>query len=210
MMDEEDIAIILNVIVIGDASVGKTNLVSRYVKNEYSEQTKPTIGADFCTKIVNIKGKNVNIKFWDTAGQEKYRAIGKKFYKDANGVVLVYDVSCKPSYDNLNSWVVDLKEKAGKDLVVILIGNKTDLLDDKEVSTEDGKRFAQVYDYYFLETSAKENLNVTDAFDLLAEKASEKLLQKQEEQELKDFSTARSSIQHINPQAMVPKKSKCC
>ncbi len=105
---------IINIIVIGDTSVGKTNLVNRYAKNFYSEDMAPTIGADFISKIVNINNQNVNVKFWDTAGQEKYRAISKKFYKEANGVVLVYDVSDKMTYENLNSWVADFQENANQ------------------------------------------------------------------------------------------------
>ena len=205
----DNISIIVNVIIIGDTSVGKTNLVSRFVKNEYSEDFKPTIGADFFTKIHTINNKNINVKFWDTAGQEKYRAIGSKFYKDANGVILVYDTTNKRSYENLNKWVVELKEKAPPNLSVMLVGNKIDMVSDKEVSREDGKRFSEIYGYYFLETSAKENTNVDEAFNTLIKSASEKLLEESEKQEFKDYSLARNSIQHINSDALSQKK-KCC
>jgi small GTP-binding protein len=206
----ENISTIVNIIVIGDASVGKTNLVSRFVNDKFNEDSKPTIGADFSTKLHIVNGKYVNVKFWDTAGQEKFKSIGTKFYKDANGVILVYDVTRKESYENLNKWVAEVKEKAPKDLSIMLLGNKIDLIGDKEVSTEDGKRFSEIYGYYFLETSAKNSTNVEKAFNLLIESASEKLLKESEDQEFKDYSIARNSIQHINKEALVKKNKKCC
>ena len=206
----ENISIIVNIIIIGDTSVGKTNLVSRFVKNEYSEDFKPTIGADFFTKIHTINNKNINVKFWDTAGQEKYRAIGSKFYKDANGVILVYDTTNKNSYENLNKWVVELKEKAPPNLSVMLVGNKIDLIGDKEVSLEDGKRFSEIYGFFFLETSAKSGKNVEEAFNKLIEHASGRLLEESEREEFNDYSNARNSIQHINSEALGKRKKGCC
>ncbi len=118
-------------------------------------------------------------------------------------MILVYDVTSKSTYENLNNWVVDLKDKAKKDLVVMLVGNKDDLINQKEVSTEDGKRFAEVYSYFFLETSAKENTNVDKAFKLLIEKASENLLKQFELEEYKDYSNARNSIQQIDTTGLI-------
>lgn len=134
----------INVMVIGDAGVGKTNLTSRYVEDRFDEDSIPTIGADFLQKIVEFNGKQTHVKFWDTAGQERYRSLGQKFYNQAQGIVLVYDVTDQSTFDSLSQWVANLKQNIQKqDYCTILIGNKVDLGGDREVSEEKGKNFAQ-------------------------------------------------------------------
>lgn len=157
--------------IIGDAGVGKTNLTNRYVDDMFNEDSTPTIGADFKQKNMEIEGKNVTIKFWDTAGQERYRSLGQKFYNQAHGIVLVYDVTDQSTFDSLTNWVTSLKQNIQKeDYVTILIGNKTDLGGDREVAPEKGKSFAHDHGFFFMETSAKMDLNVKEAFEEVLKK----------------------------------------
>ena len=166
MSDEEMIAMV-NIIIIGDASVGKSNLLLRFNNNQFDDALKPTIGADFYSKTMDLEGQKVNTKFWDTAGQERYRAIGGRFFKDAHGILLVYDVTRKETFDNLEKWINDIEEMSKDDIKVMLIGNKNDLLDEKQVSDEEGLSLAKEKNFFFFETSAKTGENVENAFNEL-------------------------------------------
>lgn len=210
-MDKDEITAMVNIIIIGDASVGKSNLLLRYVENSFNECLKPTIGADFFSKAKEIDGLKVNAKFWDTAGQEKYRAIGGRFYKEAHGILLVYDVSRKDTFDNLSRWANEVEEKSKKSVKVMLVGNKNDLITAKEVSTEEGKQFSQNKKYFFFETSAKTGDNVEEAFDILIKEACADVIQQEKESEQKEFKGIRDSLINIKtlPEDNKDKK-KCC
>ena len=204
--NNEPISLILNIIIIGDASVGKTNLLSQYISNIFNEDTRPTIGADYSIKVHQIQDKKINVRFWDTAGQEKYRAISKKFYKDAHGVILVYDVSNRQSYEYLQNWKKEIEENCKENTIVMLIGNKSDLVEDKKVSEEDGKKFAEDNDFFFLETSAKENENVQESFNLLIDKSAERPLK---ELDYIDNQVA-SGLINIKKIEIMNEKNRCC
>jgi small GTP-binding protein len=183
---EDTLTLILNIIIVGETGVGKTSLLNRYTQEEFIEKTRPTIGVDYLIKLHTINGKKLNVRFWDTAGQEKYKAICKKFYKDAHGVVLVYDVTDKDSFNYVANWKKEIEENCKKGVVVLLIGNKSDIIEKKTVSEEDGRAYAETNGFYFLETSAKLDTNVTEAFNIIVEKAAEKPLKEIEEEEKPD------------------------
>lgn len=158
------------IILVGESGVGKSSLISRYVRNDYAEQVAPTIGVGFEKKITKIEDQDVKLAIWDTAGQEKFRTMGIHFYRNVDGIILVYDISERSTFDALQSWLEELKAKSESDAVIMIVGNKTDLretADDENssfIKREEGEEFAHSHQTLFLETSAKDNSNVESAF----------------------------------------------
>ncbi len=153
-------------IVIGDSTVGKTSLLFQYNNQLNPLKQVATVGIDYFTKDVLIEGKVVRTKIWDTAGQERFRSITDNFFKCANGVILVFDLNNRESFDNLKLWIQSIKLKVvNKNIRQILIGNKLDL--KREISFEEGQEFANDYGLVYFETSAKTNSNIQKSIDYL-------------------------------------------
>ncbi|CAK9321123.1 unnamed protein product [Citrullus colocynthis] len=161
---EDDYDYLFKVVLIGDSGVGKSNLLSRFTKNEFSLESKSTIGVEFATRSLNLDGKVIKAQIWDTAGQERYRAITSAYYRGAVGALLVYDVTRHSTYENVEKWLKELRDHTDPNIVVMLVGNKSDLRHLVAVSTEDAKSFAETESLYFMETSALEATNVDNAF----------------------------------------------
>ncbi|KAG8459564.1 hypothetical protein KFE25_000920 [Diacronema lutheri] len=158
---------LFKIVLIGDSGVGKSNLLSRFTRNEFSHESKSTIGVEFATRALTIEGKSVKAQVWDTAGQERYRAITSAYYRGAVGALLVYDVSKMNSFENVERWLKELRDHAETNIVVMLVGNKADLHDLRQVRTEMATEFAETSELSFIETSALEALNVEAAFTQL-------------------------------------------
>nr|XP_027191289.1 ras-related protein RABA6a isoform X2 [Cicer arietinum] len=154
----------LTAVLIGDSGVGKSNLLSRFAKDEFRLDSKPTIGVEFAYRNIKVRDKLIKAQIWDTAGQERFRAITSSYYRGALGAVLVYDITRRSSYESVGKWLVELREFGGEDMVVILVGNKCDLSESREVDKEEGKAFAEEEGLCFMETSALKNLNVEQVF----------------------------------------------
>ncbi|KAH0714193.1 hypothetical protein KY290_009052 [Solanum tuberosum] len=155
---------VFKVVLIGDSAVGKSQILARFARNEFSLDSKATIGVEFQTRTLVIQRKSVKAQIWDTAGQERYRAVTSAYYRGAVGALLVYDITKRQTFDHIPRWLEELRAHADKNIVIMLIGNKTDLEDQRAVPTEDAKEFAQKEGLFFLETSAMEATNVEDAF----------------------------------------------
>ncbi|XP_012489268.1 ras-related protein Rab11A [Gossypium raimondii] len=155
---------VFKVVLIGDSAVGKSQILARFARNEFSLDSKATIGVEFQTRTLVIEHKSVKAQIWDTAGQERYRAVTSAYYRGAVGAMLVYDISKRQTFDHIPRWLEELRGHADKNIVIILIGNKSDLENQRAVSTEDAKEFAQKEGLFFLETSALEATNVEVAF----------------------------------------------
>ncbi|EAR82677.1 Rab-family small GTPase (macronuclear) [Tetrahymena thermophila SB210] len=154
------------IILVGDSSVGKTCIFSKYIKNQYPKNVEPTLGQEFKTKPITLPdGKLVKANLWDTAGQEKYRSLMATNYRKAVGAILVYDITQTPSFTNLQQWLQDIKLQAEPDVVITLIGNKTDLESSRMVSTEQGQNFAKQNNLSFFETSALNGANLGQIFE---------------------------------------------
>ncbi|KAL6845164.1 hypothetical protein ACP4OV_024659 [Aristida adscensionis] len=161
---EDDYDYLFKLVLIGDSGVGKSNLLSRFTKNEFCLESKSTIGVEFATRSLQVDGRVVKAQIWDTAGQERYRAITSAYYRGAVGALLVYDVTRRPTFENVERWLKELRDHTDPSIVIMLIGNKSDLRHLVAVSTDDGKEFAEAESLYFMETSALDATNVENAF----------------------------------------------
>jgi len=164
---QEEYDYLFKVVLIGDSGVGKSNLLSRFTRNEFSLETKTTIGVEFATRSIQCEGKITKAQIWDTAGQERYRAITSAYYRAAVGALLVYAINSRNSFRNIERWLAELRENADRNIVIMLVGNKSDLKHLREVSTEEATEFAQKNGLLFMETSALDGDKVEDAFQQL-------------------------------------------
>lgn len=154
----------LAVVLIGDSGVGKSNLLLRFTRNEVDLNSKTTIGVEFATRSIPIADKIVKAQIWDTAGQERYRAITSAYYRGAVGALLVYDITKKNTFESVERWLKELKDHADDKIVVMLVGNKCDLTDERQVTVDEGAATAAKFGLSFLETSALEATNVDESF----------------------------------------------
>ena len=182
----EEFDLIFKIVIIGDSGVGKTNLIGRYLKNEYKEDSKATVGVEFGEKKYEINGLKIKAQIWDTAGQERYRAITSMYYKGAKGGLIVFDLSSKSTFQNVEKWFNEIKKTADPTINLILIGNKSDLKDKRQISTEEGENKAKEMNVAYLETSALNADNVDKAFDLLIQEITKKMKKEIEEEEYEE------------------------
>ncbi|KAL7612152.1 ras-related protein Rab2BV [Lactuca sativa] len=158
---------LFKIVLIGDSGVGKSNILSRFTRNEFCLESKSTIGVEFATRTLQVEGKTVKAQIWDTAGQERYRAITSAYYRGAVGALLVYDITKKQSFDNVLRWLRELREHADSNIVLMLAGNKSDLNHLRAVSETDAQQLAEKEELAFLETSALDANNVEKAFQTI-------------------------------------------
>ncbi|CAM6127153.1 unnamed protein product [Calypogeia fissa] len=161
---EDDYDYLFKVVLIGDSGVGKSNILSRFTRNEFSLESKSTIGVEFATRSINVDNKLIKAQIWDTAGQERYRAITSAYYRGAMGALLVYDITRHITFENIERWLKELKDHTDANIVVMLVGNKSDLRHLRAVSAEDGQAFSEKEGLFFMETSALVATNVENAF----------------------------------------------
>ncbi|CAD8083743.1 unnamed protein product [Paramecium sonneborni] len=161
---DEDYDYLFKIVLSGDSGVGKSNLLLRFTKNQFNPDSKTTIGVEFATRSISISGKIIKAQIWDTAGQERYRAITSAYYRGAIGAVLVYDITNKQSFEAVERWLQEVRENADKDIVIMIIGNKSDLKHLRAIRMESGQDLAQMYKVAFIEASAQDGSNVDQAF----------------------------------------------
>ena len=197
----------LKILLIGDSHVGKTSLLLKYVDDFFPEEHIATIGIEYKDKIINKDRYNIRLQIWDTAGQERFNSITKNIYRNTNGVLFVYDVTNRKSYNSMKNWIKDT-EKIDKDIKGIILANKIDL-EEREVNTDELEELGNKMNMKFLETSAKDNINVKEAFILLVE---ELLKDKNEKEILEMYSRNKRSDLSIGTKktAIDKKKKGCC
>ena len=203
---------IFKIVLIGDTSVGKTNILSKYLSNEFDPDSKATVGVEFGTKDFKIGNNIVKVQIWDTAGQERYRSITNAYYKGAKGSLLVYDITNPKTFESLDKWISDLKTNAEEKISIVLIGNKTDLEDQRKITTEQGKEKAEFYKLAFIETSALNGNNIEKAFNELITdvyKNHHELFEKQAKVELTDKAIDLENVD-ANKENKVESKKFCC
>ncbi|RZC84224.1 hypothetical protein C5167_047001 [Papaver somniferum] len=158
---------LFKIVLIGDSGVGKSNILSRFTRNEFCLESKSTIGVEFATKTLQVDGKTVKAQIWDTAGQERYRAITSAYYRGAVGALLVYDITKRQTFENVQRWLRELRDHADSNIVIMMAGNKSDLNHLRAVPEEDAHILAEKEELSFLETSALEALNIDKAFQII-------------------------------------------
>ncbi|XP_025930723.1 ras-related protein Rab-11A isoform X1 [Apteryx rowi] len=158
---------LFKVVLIGDSGVGKSNLLSRFTRNEFNLESKSTIGVEFATRSIQVDGKTIKAQIWDTAGQERYRAITSAYYRGAVGALLVYDIAKHLTYENVERWLKELRDHADSNIVIMLVGNKSDLRHLRAVPTDEARAFAEKNGLSFIETSALDSTNVEAAFQTI-------------------------------------------
>ena len=167
--------LIINLITLGNSTVGKSCFIYKYARNEFRSRFVSTIGVDFLAKNIKLpSGQNVTIKFQDTAGQERYRSLAFNFVKMADGILLMYDITNMETFESISGWVESIKEIKGNDFPIILIGNKYDLNEKRKVSKKEGEKKAEENGFLFLETSCINNINIEETVNTIVKKIIEK------------------------------------
>ena len=152
------------ILLLGDMAVGKTCLINRYTNGVFKEEYISTVGFDYYTKQEEINNKTVQVKLWDTAGQERFKTLTPSFLRNAEGVIIVFDVTSQDSFDNVKGWINSIKSNLGENIIpIIIVGNKIDMENMREISKEDGKKIASENDFKYFETSAKTGIGVDEA-----------------------------------------------
>ena len=196
----------LKILIIGDSQVGKTSLLLKYVDNIFPEEHICTIGVEYKDKYVTRGKFNIRLSIWDTAGQERFRSITKNIFRNANGVLFVYDVTVKKSFESIREWIKDT-QKIDKDIKGIILGNKIDI-DNKVVGKDYLEDLGKKFEMPVLEVSAKDNINVAEGFNLIVD---ELLKDKTEEEIIELYSRKNKSDLSINTNKTdVRQKTRCC
>jgi len=218
----EEKCYVVKIIIIGNQSVGKTNIVTRYVKGEFSEDYMITIGMDFLTCNLKSDDKIFKLRLWDTAGSEKFRSITKGYYSNTCCALIVYDITNQNSFDSVKQWIEDVKNYADKDTHLVLVGNKIDLKDQRKISKEDGQNLATQYGMDFYESSALTGENINNIFEGICKYVNQKInegkidlndpsngISVSEIEEGMKIHKTMSFAENANIILQVPKKKKC-
>lgn len=155
----------IKLVLLGESSVGKTSIVSRFVNQQFTDLQDSTIGAAYFSKLSMIKGENYRLEIWDTAGQERYHSLAPMYYRGAKGAIVVFDITSANSFEKAKSWISELKLTANMNVQITLVGNKTDLQHRRQVLSDTAKNFAEQEELTYIETSAKNNINIDDIFN---------------------------------------------
>ncbi|KAI3629697.1 hypothetical protein MIR68_011634 [Amoeboaphelidium protococcarum] len=212
MSKDDEYDYLFKVVLIGDSGVGKSNLLSRFTRNEFNLESKSTIGVEFATRSIQVDGKTIKAQIWDTAGQERYRAITSAYYRGAVGALLVYDISKHQTYENVSRWLKELRDHADANIVIMLVGNKSDLRHLRAVTTEEAKTFATENGLNFIETSALDASNVELSFQKILTEIYRIVSEKSKLENEQDTSKPGQGIK-ITPTEQANNKNgqqKCC
>ncbi|KAI9188200.1 Rab GTPase ypt31 [Blastocladiella emersonii ATCC 22665] len=211
MSKDDEYDFLFKVVLIGDSGVGKSNLLSRFTRNEFNLESKSTIGVEFATRSIQVDGKTIKAQIWDTAGQERYRAITSAYYRGAVGALLVYDIAKHQTYENVNRWLKELRDHADSNIVIMLVGNKSDLRHLRAVPTDEAKQFAADNGLSFIETSALDSTNVELAFQKILTEIYKIVSKRQLEENSSGIAPTKDTI-NITPTSGEEAKpaGKCC
>ena len=198
---------VIKILTLGDTMVGKSSIVLRYSDDKFDDKIFSTIGIDFKTKYIKMDGYSVKVLIWDTAGQEKFQNIAKTYYNGANGVMLIYDITNRKTFERINFWIKELKENNRIDeLFIYLVGNKKDMEDKRVISFEEGEKYAKENNINFIEVSAKTGEGIVDLFNNLIKGVMEKVFKKMEKDEIEDNVRLSSFFE----KDFKKNKIKCC
>ena len=199
MESEEEFECSIKLLIVGDTNVGKTNFIYRFIENKFVPNYMATTGIDLKTTTIEINGKKIRIQLWDTAGQEKYRSITKNLFLKVQGILAVFDITNENSFLNLKTWMKSIKEECGSHIKVIIVGNKSDLEEQRAISKNEAISYAKEEKVEYIEASPKTGENIKNAIKKKKKKVMENM------ETTNDFSFTLDSSQ------IIPKKKhKCC
>ena len=201
---------IFKIILIGCSSVGKSSILQRYIQKIFNNSYSCTIGVDFFMKSIDVGDKSIKLQLWDTAGTEKFRSITTGYYRGANAAFVVFDLTSKPSFDCLNEWIENYYKYSNpeEEKNVVLIGNKSDLVDKREVTEEEIEKFAKDNHIMYFETSAKDGKNINECFYFIAEKLVKQYENKDNKENRNDV--INNDNLKNNTVTIIGDKKKCC
>ena len=209
--DGENYEHLYKIIIIGDSGVGKSNILGRYLHNEFKQDTKSTVGVEFGSKKVKVGQNNIKLQIWDTAGQERYRSITSAYYKGSKGCFIVYDITSTQSFDNVEKWYEEIMKSADKGISLILVGNKSDLENERKVTIEMGQNKAKNLNCPFYETSALANTQIDTVFQTISEDIFNKCKNERNlDDEDDDYEIVPKEEKNININTNKSDKKKCC
>jgi len=197
---------LFKLLLIGDSGVGKSCLLLRFADNTYTDSYISTIGVDFKIRTLDIDGKTVKLQIWDTAGQERFRTITSSYYRGAHGIIVVYDVTDKVSFNNVKQWLGEIDRYACQSVNKLLVGNKADLVEKKVVDFNEAKEFADSLGISFLETSAKSAQNVDEAFLTMTRQIKERVSRNHEGPQ----KPGAGGVDISRGSKQIKQKKKCC
>lgn len=192
----------LKVVVVGDSGVGKTCFLLRFVRDQYEGETQPTLGVEFLTKVVATETHRIQLQLWDTAGQELFRSVTRGYYRGSAGAIVVFSLTSQDSFASVSQWLQDIKDVARADVVTILIGNKSDLAEERTVTREQAESFAKEHNMEYFETSAKTGEGVIEAVNGCV-----KLIEKKVDEGSYEFQSGGNEDIVFHPEK---KESSCC
>ena len=205
---------VLKIVLIGEASVGKTSIIYQFIDKIFQEDLQSTIGGTFNSKSIKCNNnKTLNLEIWDTAGQERYRCVTKMFYKEADVAILVYDITSKSSFEELkNYWVEQVLEASPKNIMLVIVANKSDLIDNEQVDEEEARNYAKKVNADFFVISAKENNSVNELFKSIAKKYSgaNSVEVIEENDDIMSFRKIRKESVRVTKAFTKKKKVGCC
>nr|XP_046235005.1 ras-related protein Rab-19-like [Scatophagus argus] len=209
---------LFKIILIGDSNVGKTCVVQNFKSGIFSEKQQNTIGVDFSVRTLDIEGKKVKMQVWDTAGQERFRTITQSYYRSAHGAIITYDITRRPTFDSVTHWIKEVELYGASNVVLVLIGNKCDLEQERQVQFEEACHLAKDRGILAaLETSAKESQNVEEAFMMMARELLGRNGLHVQQEDIRSNNTPgvllRSNSRPVNGNVgayMPPEKKTCC
>lgn len=200
------------VVLLGEGCVGKTSVALRYVEDKFNDKHITTVQASFLKKKLNVNGKRVNLAIWDTAGQEKFHALGPIYYRMSNGAILVYDITDEDSFQKVKSWVKELKKMLGSDICLVIAGNKVDLEKNRTVAIEEAEEYAKQVGAMHFHTSAKLNQNIEEMFLDLTYRMIQHADEVEQKSTLSRTNSTRRNVVVVEDEAeqSQPVKSSCC
>ena len=200
---------ILKILTIGEQNIGKSSIIEKYIDDKFDGKIKPTIGIDFKTKLIQKGNEIIKISIYDTAGEEKYRYLIKNYYNGANGILLIYDITNKNSFNNLNYWLEELEKNCDiNNLFIYLVGNKADLIKEREVSYEEAKDFADKINIPYIEISAKTGDNINKLFNKMIKGTVIKIVEQKKKD--KNFFSESFRLSFLDKEEKELKKNRCC
>ena len=205
--DNQKIKLNFKILILGESEVGKTSLLLKYVDHTFPEQHIATIGVEYKDKFINRDNYDIRLQIWDTAGQERFHSIAKNIYRNTNGVLYIYDITKRESFANIKGWIKDL-QNVDVDIKGIILGNKSDLEENRVIQKEELDDISKKYKMPYLETSAKDNINVNEAFELIVD---ELLKDNNQSFLIEKFSRrTKNDLSAETSKSFSNKKKKCC